>query len=204
MMFPFSDFCPKFEASTRYIMPKECLHLSSRIFSIALYVGLAFVLPPSAIRAWQSPLPQNSKPEQTTTAKADGAAKTTLAPGTDAPAPVFTEYKGVSIGTSADEVRHKFGHVKEKSDQQDFFVFSETLSAQVYYDEKGKVNALSINYTDPREAPKPVEVLGKEITPNADGSAYELVRYPEAGYWVAYSRTKGDTPLVTVTMQKLN
>jgi hypothetical protein len=32
---------------------------------------------------------------------------------------------------------------------------------------------------------------------------YELKRYPSAGYWVAYSRTAGKNPIITVTMQKM-
>ncbi len=35
-----------------------------------------------------------------------------------------------------------------------------------------------------------------------DGSAYKLVTYPRAGYWVAYSRTAGDEPLTIITMQR--
>jgi hypothetical protein len=31
---------------------------------------------------------------------------------------------------------------------------------------------------------------------------YKMVNYPAAGYWVAYSRTPGDEPMVMVTMQK--
>ncbi len=30
-----------------------------------------------------------------------------------------------------------------------------------------------------------------------------MTHYPQAGYWVAYSRTPGDSPLVMITMQKL-
>jgi hypothetical protein len=30
-----------------------------------------------------------------------------------------------------------------------------------------------------------------------------MVRYAQAGYFVVYSRTAGDSPLVTVAMQKI-
>jgi hypothetical protein len=105
---------------------------------------------------------------------------------------------------SADEVRDKLGHLKEKSERQDFFIFSEAESAQVYYDAQGKVTAISVNYIgDDSSAPKPAAVLGEEIQAKPDGSMYELKRYPAAGYWVAYNRTAGKNPIITVTMQKI-
>jgi len=52
-------------------------------------------------------------------------------------------------------------------------------------------------------APDAKSVLGEDVEAKADGSMYKLVRYPEAGYWVSYSRTAGNSPLVIVTMQKI-
>ncbi len=119
-------------------------------------------------------------------------------------APLWSDYRGVRIGMNADEVRHKLDHQKEKSAQQDYFVFSDTESVQVYYDDKGKVTAISVNYLGNNAgAPAPKAVIGEEIQAKPDGSMYKLVRYPQAGYWVAYYRTAGDAPLVTVTMQKM-
>jgi hypothetical protein len=40
------------------------------------------------------------------------------------------------------------------------------------------------------------------IEAKPDGSMYKMTTYPQAGYWVAYSRTPGDAPLVMITMQK--
>ena len=57
-------------------------------------------------------------------------------------------------------------------------------------------------YLDADKAPAPKAVLGAELTANPDGRIYRLVRYPKVGYWVSYSRTAGDSPLVTVMMQK--
>lgn len=117
--------------------------------------------------------------------------------------PKWGEYKGVTVGMSAEEVRAKLTGLKDKGNTQDFFVLSDAENAQVYYDEQGKVQAISVNYVDARKAPDVVAVLGEEVKANADGSMYKLVRYPEAGYWVAYSRTAGDSPLTTVTLQKM-
>jgi hypothetical protein len=116
--------------------------------------------------------------------------------------PVFKEYHGVTIGMSADEVRSKIDRLKE-SERQDLLVLSNKESAQIYYDDKGKVMAVSIDYLDESLAPAPESVLGTTITANENGSMYQLKRYPEAGYWVSYNRTRGDKPIVTITMQRM-
>jgi hypothetical protein len=117
--------------------------------------------------------------------------------------PVFTEYRGVMIGMMAEEVRSKLDELK-KGDGQDYLIFSESESAQIYYDDKGKVTAISIDYFGGNStAPSPVAVLGVGLQAKADGSMYQLNRYPEAGYWVSYNRTAGDKPTITITMQKM-
>ncbi|MDT4953009.1 MAG: hypothetical protein QOJ02_1147 [Acidobacteriota bacterium] len=116
--------------------------------------------------------------------------------------PIYVGYKGVSIGMDAVEARKKLGDPKDKSDAQDFYIFSDKETAQVFYD-KGKVMAVSVNYLGDKNAPLPKVVLGLDIEAKADGGMYKLVRYPEAGYWVSYNRTGGDDPLVTVTMQRI-
>jgi hypothetical protein len=116
--------------------------------------------------------------------------------------PLYIGYKGVSIGMDAVEARKKLGDPSDKGDTQDFYVFSDKETAQVFYD-KGKVMAVSVNYLGDKSAPLPKVVLGLDIEAKADGGMYKLVRYPEAGYWVSYNRTGGEDPLITVTMQKI-
>ena len=117
--------------------------------------------------------------------------------------PVFQEYRGVKIGWLADEVRKKLGSPANKGDEQDFYVFGEKETAQVLYD-KGQVSAISIDFmTGAKEVITPQQVFGADIEAKPDGSKYKLVRYPKAGYWVSYSRTAGDTPIITVTIQRL-
>ena len=119
--------------------------------------------------------------------------------------PLYVEYKGVRIGMETTEVRKKLGDPADKGDTQDFFVFSEKESAQIYYDKDRKVMAVAVNYVgDGSGAPLPKVVLGTEIEVKADGAIHKMVRYPTAGYWVSYNRTGGDDPLVTVTMQKIH
>ena len=117
--------------------------------------------------------------------------------------PLFDDYRGVTIGMTADEVRSKLDNVK-KGSGQDFLTFSDHESAQIYYDDKGKVTAISIDYIgNNSNAPTPEAVLGTAIEARPDGSVYQLNRYSEAGYWVSYNRTAGDKPIITITMQKM-
>lgn len=145
---------------------------------------------------------QNAKRAVTSATTGNNTARAANTPS--AAVPIFTDYKSIRIGMSADEVRDKLDHLKEKGKLQDVFVFSEAESAEVYYDPQGKVTAISVNYIgDDSSAPKPEAVLGEEIQAKPDGSMYELKRYPAAGYWVAYSRIAGKNPFITVTMQKM-
>jgi hypothetical protein len=117
--------------------------------------------------------------------------------------PLYHDYKGVQIGMTQEEVRKKLGDPKDKDDSQDFYLFSDNETAQIFYQAK-KVYAISVSYTGTKAgAPEPKAVIGADIEPTADGRVYKMIRYPEAGYWVSYSRIAGDEPLVTVTMQKL-
>ncbi|HEX3250592.1 MAG TPA: hypothetical protein VHS05_14270 [Pyrinomonadaceae bacterium] len=134
------------------------------------------------------------------------SAQTTRKPtGTDEE-PVFHEYRGVKLGWLADEVRKKLGNPVNKSDEQDYYIFNnETERAQVFYDTKTRqVTAISVDFmTGAAEVITPQQVFGADFEANADGSKSKLVRYPKAGCWVSYSRTKGDNPIISITIQKM-
>lgn len=118
--------------------------------------------------------------------------------------PLYGEYKGVRLGMSADEVRQKLGKPEEAGKEQDLFVFSDTERARVYYDTAQKATAIISTFIGKASnAPTPEAVLGTAIEGKPDGALYKLVQYPEAGYWVAYSRTAGDEPLTIITMQAM-
>jgi hypothetical protein len=119
--------------------------------------------------------------------------------------PPFSDFRGVRIGTPADEARKKLGSPKEKSAEQDFFMINDNEAVQVYYDKAGTVNAISIDFMNGATGiPSCKEILGDEAAAKADGSVYKMNRYPKAGYWVSYSRTAGDSPMVSITMQKID
>ena len=118
--------------------------------------------------------------------------------------PAFSDFKGVSIGMHAEEARKKLGSPRDKSPEQDFYMFGENQAVQIFYDKAGVVNAISIDFmSGAREIPSCKDVLGAEAEKKSDGSVYKLIRYPKAGYWVSYSRTAGDSATVTITMQKI-
>ena len=116
--------------------------------------------------------------------------------------PVFKEFKGVTIGTPMDEARKKLGDPTDKGDTQDFYVFSDDETAQIFYDAGKKVSAVAVVYTGGNNAPTARAIFGKEVAPKPDGSQYLRVHYPKVNYWVSYSRTGGDTPVTSITMQR--
>ena len=113
------------------------------------------------------------------------------------------QFRGVKIGMGTDDARKKLGSPREKSAEQDFYLFNENEAVQIYY-EKGAVSAIAIDYmTGANGIPSPKAVLGADADAKADGSIHKIVRYPKAGYWVSYSRTAGNEPTITITMQKI-
>jgi hypothetical protein len=116
----------------------------------------------------------------------------------------FKDYRGVQLGMTADEVRKKLGSPKDKGEEQDFFVFGETESAQIVYDATHKVITISADFLS-TEASVPTckQVLGTEAEAKADGSVYKMLRFPKAGYWLSYNRTAGASPMTSITLQKI-
>jgi hypothetical protein len=118
--------------------------------------------------------------------------------------PLFAEFHGVRIGTTADEARKKLGNPRDKGDDQDFYVFNDNEAVQVFYDKQKMVSAISIDFmTGAANIPAPRDVVGSEPEAKPDGSVYKMVRYPKAGYWVSYSKSAGASPTITVTIQKI-
>ena len=120
--------------------------------------------------------------------------------------PIFHDYRGIKLGSLADEVRKKLGNPANKSDEQDYFMFNnENERAQIYYDKDTRqVTAISVDFINgASDIITPQQVFGADFEAKSDGSKSKLVRYPKAGCWVSYSRTAGDKPIITVTIQKM-
>jgi hypothetical protein len=117
---------------------------------------------------------------------------------------LYKDYRGVLLGMTADEVRKKLGDPKDKSDEQDFFVFNDNETAQIVYDKTHKVVTISADFlTAGDKVPTAKQVFGGDVEAKADGSVYRMVRLLKAGYWISYNRTGGASPLTTVTLQKI-
>jgi len=118
--------------------------------------------------------------------------------------PLYSDYKGVRIGMTADEARAKLGQPALKADDQDYYAFSDKETAQIAYDSAHKVTVISVDYMGGAGAPDYRSVVGADINVKADGSMYKLVRYEPLGFWVSYNRTANDSVVVvTITIQKI-
>lgn len=128
----------------------------------------------------------------------------TFAPSEVAQQPLYSEYKGVRIGMTEQEVHAKLGQAL-KIDESDFYVFSDTETAQIAYDKNRKVSAISIDYVGGVGAPDYRTVVGNDIETRADGSLYKIVHYDRLGFWVSYNRTgrSATVSTVSITIQRI-
>ncbi len=131
--------------------------------------------------------------------KARAAAVETLGPQQ----PLYTDFRGAKLGMTQEEVREKLGTPVLKDAELDYFVISDTVTAQVVYDATHKVRMISVDYANGAGAPDYRTVVGQELASRPDGSAYAMVRYESRGFWVSYSRTAGTVIVVSITIQKI-
>ncbi|MBX3267368.1 MAG: hypothetical protein KF831_11745 [Acidobacteria bacterium] len=118
--------------------------------------------------------------------------------------PVFKAYRGVKIGMTAAEARSALGDPKEKSDTEDLYAPADGEEARVFYDDAGKVRAISVMYTgDISKAPTAKAVIGEDVQANEDGGMFKRVEYEKQGYWVSYVKVAGDNPMIVITMQAI-
>jgi outer membrane protein assembly factor BamE (lipoprotein component of BamABCDE complex) len=131
------------------------------------------------------------------------------APAQAAPVePKITELRGISIGMTADEVREILGKPKLTEDLSLYYEFRDGESMQIALDADKKVKMAAMIYMGKKaESPAYEQVFGStvELKEQADGRIYNLVRYPNAGVWVAYSRVLvEDEPMTIVTIKAIN
>lgn len=184
-------------------MMKVIINASKKALWVVGLVVMIFAFVTIEVKAQE-----NTSNAQMTDKKTENKVKEVESKKTDKtktePTPLYTNYRGVAIGMSADETREILGKPKEKNKKQDFYIFSGKESAQILYNNEGKIKTISVTYFgDDSHAPSPVDVLGQELEVKANGSMYRMVRYSQAGYWVSYSRTAGDKPIISITMQKM-
>lgn len=117
--------------------------------------------------------------------------------------PLYTEYKGVRLGMTAQEVRTKLGKPAFTDNELGYFVFSETETVQIGYDAAGKVKTISVDYLNGTGAPEPRVVVGAELETKQNGALYRVVYYDNQSFSVSYSRTAGPVIIVTITITKM-
>mgnify|MGYP001225587387 CR=1 FL=1 len=119
----------------------------------------------------------------------------------------MAEFRGVKIGMTKDEVKKTIDKDPVVSDDSGFYYeFSDKETAQISLDSDKKVRAIAVMYSAVDDStPKLADVLGADakVKPAADGQVYDMVRYPDAGYWISYNRSGGDSPRVTIMIQKI-
>ena len=115
---------------------------------------------------------------------------------------MYREYRGVRLGMTATEARAKLGEPVMKSNEQDYYVFSQNETAQIVYDALQKVVTISSDYTGGVGAPDSRTVVGAgTLLQRPDGSLFRMVHYESEGYWVSYNKSAGVVPIVTITLQ---
>lgn len=113
--------------------------------------------------------------------------------------PLYKEYRGVRLGMTATETRAKLGEPAMKSDEQDFYVFSATETAQIVYSEQ-KVVTISTDYGGGVGAPDYKSVVGENLLQKPDGSLFRMVLYDSERFWVSYYKSASVQPVVTITI----
>ena len=169
----------------------------SYIVAVGIVAALMFWLTAAAF-GQTTPMPQNTPVTPAATQTAD---KMTVSE------PLMTDYRGIKVGMTADEVRAKLNEKPKVADKTGFYyVFSDDESAQIALDKNKKVRVISVIYSGKNAtAPKYEDVFGKDvvITPTTDGRIYKMMRYPDTGVLIVYSRAAGDNPMTTITMQRM-
>ena len=121
--------------------------------------------------------------------------------------PAVKELRGISLGMTVDEVRSKLGKPLSQDDSGLYYSFSNSESAQIGLDSAGKVRTIATIYSGgDQNAPKFEDVFGPsvQVAASDNGRLYKMVRYPSAGFWIAYSKIGSDkNELTTVTMKRI-
>lgn len=121
-------------------------------------------------------------------------------------APFWKEYRGVTLGMTADDLTKKLGDPRSTDESGVFYVFSETENAQFLFDREKKVRTISIAYgAEHSQCPTYADIFGPAAVaePKEDGSIFKMMRYEEAGFWITFNKTAGEKATIIITVQKL-
>lgn len=135
-------------------------------------------------------------------ARAQKARATVSTAAVETQQPLYTDYKGVRLGMTDQDARAKLGTPAMTNGELDYFVFSDTETAQVTYDASRRVRAISVDYVNGVGAPDYKAVVGGDLEMK-NGALYKMARYDREGFWVSYYRNAGPVIIVTITIQKI-
>ena len=118
--------------------------------------------------------------------------------------PFIHSVRDVELGMAVDEARKKLGRPEVEDATGMYFTLSGGDAVQIGLDDDKKVRTAALIYgAGSKSAPTLKDIFGNDVD-NVEGDTYKIVRYPDAGYWVSYSRSNSkDKPIVVVTMRKL-
>jgi hypothetical protein len=180
-------------------MKQRSLFGNAGRLSRALYLFTALVSVPYIFSAHGYAQTPGGNTEQASYIKKVSPAQT--AP----PAPLLKEYRKITIGASAEALREQWGKPKMEFSDGFLYEMSDSETIQISIGPEKNIRAMSITFVDGKGAPSFADVFGEAEVPEKreNGSIYKLVRYPAAGYWVAYYAGPPGNADVTLTMQKL-
>jgi len=115
--------------------------------------------------------------------------------------PIYREYRGVRLNMTMDEARNKLGKAAFPGDELDYFIFSESETAQIAYNAEHRVKTISVDFKEGIGAPEYLTVVGAGLLQRPDGSLYKMIEYNAEGFWVSYNKSAGAAPIVTITLQ---
>lgn len=115
---------------------------------------------------------------------------------------VFKDYRGVTLGMSAADVRQKLGKPEDQSDAEDSFEPAKGETLRIIYNAEKKVRMMSIMFTESIEkAPTPQALFGEDAQANEGGGVFKRMDFTEQGFWISYAKIAGDNPMIVITVQ---
>jgi hypothetical protein len=164
-------------------------------------LGIALLLGLFAVAA-MAQAPANT-PAADTAAKLEQPKTPATAPTKTVLTPYVHSVRDVELGMTVDQVKKKLGKPEVQDDTGLYFSLSGGDSVQIGLDADKHVRTVAAIYAaGSKDAPAFKDIFGTAADNNGD--VYKMQRYPDAGYWVSYSRTNSqDKPVVVVTMKKI-
>ena len=135
--------------------------------------------------------------------------QTTAAAVSAAPAsvakPNVNAVGGIELGMTAKQVKEKLGKAEVEDATGLVFDLDNGVSMQIGLDEDKKVRTVAATYPDASKgAPSITDIFGSSVE-KSDGDVYKMERYPEAGFWISYSRTNSkEKPMTIIMMRKID